>query len=204
MKNYTKYILAAVALVALIVLAKVSYDYLTERYSADELLKETTTAQQSAEDDTTEAQTQTAPDFTVLNSELEEVSLSDYKGKPVVVNFWATWCGPCKSELGYFEEAYKQYGDEVEFLMVNLTDGQRETVESVTEFVEDNGYTFPVYYDTTYSAAVNYQVSSVPLTVFIDKDGSIANYRIGAMSNDELLIYISQITGGNTGEESNA
>lgn len=204
MKNYTKYILIAVALVALIVLAKVSYDYLTERYSPDEFSQETTTSQQSNAEETTQSQTQSAPDFTVLNSSLEEVSLSDYKGKPIVINFWATWCGPCKSELGYFDEAFKQYGGEVEFLMVNLTDGQRETVESVKEFVEENGYTFPVYYDTTYSAAINYQVSSVPLTVFIDKNGSIANYRLGAMSHDDLIEYISEITGGNAGEKGNA
>ena len=93
-----------------------------------------------------------APDFTVINNNGDEVKLSDYIGKLVVVNFWATWCGPCASELPAFDNAYEKYKDEVEFLMVNLTDGYSETVDKVKKYVKDNGYTFPVYYDTKYSA----------------------------------------------------
>ena len=71
-----------------------------------------------------------ALDFTMLNSEGEEVSLYDYVGKPIVLNFWASWCPPCKAEMPDFEAAYQKYGDDVVFLMVNLTDGRRETVDT--------------------------------------------------------------------------
>ena len=118
--------------------------------------------------DTTEPQetesqeASTMIDFKVYDREGNPVSLSDMAGKPVVVNFWATWCGPCKSELPAFEKAYKTYGDKVEFMMVNLTDGQRETVPKVNEFISENEYTFPVYYDTKYSASAAYGISSIP------------------------------------------
>jgi len=79
---------------------------------------------------------------------------------------------------------------------VNLTDGQRETVESVKAFIDQNGYSFPVYYDTEYSASQAYGVYSVPLTVFIDADGTIQNAQIGAMSADVLEGYLQELTGG--------
>ncbi len=137
-----------------------------------------------------------APDFAVLDSEGNTVRLSDFAGKPVVVNFWATWCGPCKSELPAFDAAYHTYGDEIVFMMVNLTDGQRETVDGVKAFVSQNDYSFPVYYDTEYNASNAYGVYSVPLTVFITEDGNVQNAQIGAMSADVLEGYIQELTGG--------
>ena len=84
-----------------------------------------------------------AVDFTVTDREGNTVKLSEFFGKPIIINFWATWCGPCKSELPVFDEAYRKYGEGVTFLMVNLTDGYRDTVEAVKAFIEDNDYTFP-------------------------------------------------------------
>lgn len=136
-----------------------------------------------------------APDFTVIDTAGSEVKLSESFGKPIVLNFWATWCGPCKSELPAFDAAYAAYGQEIEFMMINLTDGQRETVEIVKSFVSENGYSFPVYYDTAYSAANAYGVYSVPLTVFIAEDGTIQNAQIGAMSADTLEQYIQDLLG---------
>ncbi len=134
----------------------------------------------------------TAPDFTVMSRAGEAVKLSDAFGKPLVVNFWATWCGPCKSELPAFEAAYRSY-DNVEFLMVNLTDGQRETTEIVEEFLTENGYTFPVYYDTLTSAANAYSVYGVPVTYFIGADGTIQNSYMGAMSGEQLTALIEAL-----------
>ncbi|MBP3544577.1 MAG: TlpA family protein disulfide reductase, partial [Lachnospiraceae bacterium] len=81
----------------------------------------------TVEEETTEPEKVPAPDFTVIDAEGNEVKLSDMRGKPVVVNFWASWCGPCKMEMPEFEEVYKELGDEVHFMMVNLTDGWQET-----------------------------------------------------------------------------
>lgn len=128
----------------------------------------------------------TTADFTVLNKDGDEVKLSDYFGKPIVVNFWATWCGPCKSELPAFDKAYKEYGDKIEFLMVNLTDGSWDTISSVNQFVSDGGYTFPVYFDTEYSASDAYNIYSIPETIFIAADGTLSDSQIGALSESSL------------------
>lgn len=127
-----------------------------------------------------------APDFTVYDAEGNEVHLSDYVGKPVVLNFWASWCGPCKSEMPDFEEAYQDQGDDVQFLMVNLTDGTRETVESASAFIAEQAYTFPVFYDTDISAALAYRAFSIPTTYFIDAEGYAVARGVGALSGEAL------------------
>ncbi len=133
----------------------------------------------------TNSQTE-APDFIVLNSEGKEVRLSDYRGTPVVLNFWASWCPPCKAEMPDFETAYQTYGNEVQFLMVNLTDGSYETIETAKKHIRNNAYTFPVFYDTQSSAAIAYGISSIPVTIFITKDGYIASGTVGMLSASRL------------------
>ena len=136
-----------------------------------------------------------APDFTVLDYDGADVTLSDRlaEGKPIVLNFWATWCGPCKSELPYFDKAAAEYADEVTFMLINLTDGQRETPDGVKEFMEDNGYTFPVYFDTEYSAAIPYGANSIPLTYFVTSDGVVVGGYMGAMPEETLYNYLGQL-----------
>ena len=134
----------------------------------------------------TEAPASLAPDFTVYDIDGNEVKLSDYLGTPVVLNFWASWCPPCKAELPDFEEKYLAYGDEVQFLMVNLADGTRETVENASDFIAQEGYTFPVFYDSKSVAAIEYKVRSIPATYFIDADGCIADQAVGMLDADSL------------------
>ena len=137
-----------------------------------------------------------APDITVYTLEGGEVNLSDLRGKPVVLNFWATWCPPCKAELPHFEKLSVEYGGEVEFMMVNLTDGTRDTEELVSSFIDSEGYTFPVYCDTEMQAYHLYGVQSIPQTFFIDADGRIQNYYTGAMSEEQLKGYIEEMRSG--------
>lgn len=128
-----------------------------------------------------------APDFTVFDNDKNPVKLSDFAGKPVIINFWATWCPYCIDEMPYFEEQYLKNRDEVEFLMIDVVDGDRETVEKGKEFIEKNGFTFPVYYDTGEDkAAYIYEVSSMPTTVFIDAKGELIAYQPGMLSEDNL------------------
>ena len=121
------------------------------------------------------------------------VNLSSFFGKPIVVNFWATWCGPCQAELPEFEEAYKKYNGDIEFLMVNLTDGYNDTVDSVKQFVNRNKFEFPLYFDTEYSATNTYSLYSIPQTLFIDKDGNIVKLYRGMISKQALEGYIERI-----------
>ena len=124
----------------------------------------------------TEEEKTYAPDFTMLDGEGNEVKLSDFQGKPVVLNFWASWCGPCKAEMPDFEDAYQEYGDDIHFVMVNLTDGTGETLDSAKAFLEEAGYSFPVYFDTQSLGAAAYGVSSIPRTYFIDAEGVAVAY----------------------------
>ena len=137
----------------------------------------------------------TAPDFTVLDKDGNTVRLSEKFGKPIVINFWATWCPPCKQELPDFDKLSKEYGDRVVFMMVNLTDGYRDTVDGTKRFVSDKSYTFPVYFDTKDNAASAYNVSSIPQTTFIDAKGNIYTTRIGAMNEATLRIYLNALLG---------
>ena len=109
-----------------------------------------------------------------------------HSDKPVLLDFWASWCGPCASEMPDFEEAYKERGDEIQFLMVNLTDGYQETMESATEYIQEQGFTFPVFYDTESNAANTYATYSIPMTFFIDSEGYMVARATGALDSATL------------------
>lgn len=132
-------------------------------------------------------------DFTALDAQGNEVALYDFIGKPIVLNFWATWCGPCMREMPEFQQAYLDYQDQVQFVMVNMTDGAYETVEGVQAFLQEQGYTFPVLFDTQAQAATVYQVYSIPTTCFISADGQLVSRKVGTLSAQALQTGIDSI-----------
>ena len=135
----------------------------------------------------------TAPDFTVYDAEGNEVHLSDYFGKPIVLNFWASWCGPCQMEMPDFQEKYLELGEEVAFLMINMTDGGRETVQTASEFIASQGYTFPVFYDPMGMAAGVYGAYSLPTSYFINAQGHVIARAVGAIDGETLQRGIDMI-----------
>ncbi|NLZ36049.1 MAG: TlpA family protein disulfide reductase [Clostridiales bacterium] len=151
------------------------------------------TASDAKDENVSNVDTNTAPDFTVKDSDNNDIKLSDKFGKPIIVNIWATWCGPCLSELPAFNSLADKYKDDISFMMVNLTDNTMDTIDAVKEFTANKGYTFPVYYDTEGSAAQAYNVFSIPLTIFIDENGNVKDQHVGSMSEDILQGYIDEL-----------
>lgn len=185
----------ALALVAVLALAFVGYRYLSTHRGGtisspdgvQEIVPMTDaaeTAPDTARLETGEtAEDYTAPDFTAYTLTGEAVRLSDFAGKPVVINFWATWCPPCRQELPGFENAWQQYGDDVVFLMVECGG---ETTEEVETFIAEGGYTFPVYVDSDGSGAAAYGINAIPVTALVDAEGNLFAYQVGAVEEDSL------------------
>ena len=196
MQKKTSFLVLVLVLVVLIGGAYVLYGRLSAGAGADNLSVqtpppaqtpgETGAPQDSAAPEETEPPKVEAPDFTVVDADGTEVKLSDYVGKPIVLNFWASWCSPCKSEMPEFNAAWEELEGEVQFLMVNMTDGARETVESAREYVEGEGFTFPVLFDTKSEAAIAYSAYSLPTTYFIDAEGYVTARAVGAIDGETL------------------
>ena len=136
--------------------------------------------------DATETAPSAAPNFTVYDVDGNAYKLSDFQGKPVILNFWASWCGPCKSEMPEIQAAFEKYGNDIHFLIVDLADGRSETVEEASAYIAQQGYTFPVYYDTDMGATDAYGISAIPVTYFIDSEGYFVTYHVGAMPESTL------------------
>ena len=180
--NKVKYAIIVLCAAALLLAAVVGYDYLSANYD-NEVPSENASSSEAV----------MAPDFTVFDGEGNPVSFSDFSGKPVVINFWATWCGYCVKEMPSFEKAFEEFGDEVVFMMINVTDGYQETKEDAVKFIEEKGYTFPVYYDTELSAAGVYGTSSLPATAFINADGELVHGQLGMLSEETLYGFIEKL-----------
>ena len=195
MNNKKTLLILVLALVVLITGAGVLYNHLSDEVDTQQLATqgETVTVPAGTAPESTGPVQQFAPDFTVYDLEGNAYRLSDFRGKPVVLNFWASWCGPCKMEMPDFDEKAKELDGKVQFLMVNLTDGSQETVETASAFIASQGYTFPVFYDTDQQAAYAYGVYSIPTTYFIDAEGYGIAYASGAIGADVLQAGIDMI-----------
>ncbi|EGT3782703.1 cytochrome C biogenesis protein CcsB [Clostridioides difficile] len=133
-------------------------------------------------------------DFTLTDQYGKTHKLSDYEGKIVFLNFWATWCPPCKEEMPYIEQLYKDYNknnDDVVILGVaspNL--GREGSREHVVNFLKDQGYTFPVVLDEDGALAYQYGINAFPTTFIIDKEGYVTQYIPGAMDKATMASFI--------------
>jgi len=128
-----------------------------------------------------------APDFELENLTGDKKHLADYQGKVVVLNFWATWCGPCKDEMPFFQEISEKYASEIAVLAVN----NQETVDKVSPFVEELGLTYEILMDNDGGVAMQYQVIGFPTTYFIDPNGIIKFLHVGVLTEEQLDGYLN-------------
>jgi len=121
-----------------------------------------------------------APDFQLQNVDGQTVSLGNLRGKPVLINFWATWCSPCRSEMPYIQEIYEEWSDKgLVVLAINIG----ESSSKAEEFMQSYNLSFTVLLDTKQDVAQRYNITGIPTTFFIDKDGIIQDKVIGAFQN---------------------
>ena len=133
-----------------------------------------------------------APNFKLTTLEGEEVQLSDYRGKKVFINFWATWCPPCRAEMPDMQKLYEEDKLDIEILAINITESE-PSEENVKQFVEDFGLTFPILMDRNTEVASNYKVQAYPTSYMVDSKGIIRFIAPGAMNHDLMVQLIEDM-----------
>lgn len=134
-----------------------------------------------------------APDFELETLDGKQVKLSDYEGKKIVMNFWATWCGPCRAEMPHMEKYYKEFQTEnVVLLGINLTHTERKK-ENIPDFVDEFGLTFPILLDPKAEVSEKYQVIAYPTTFIIDTKGVIRHIFYGPIDYNTLSNAVSRV-----------
>lgn len=156
---------------------------------------------ETASDGAADEQTLPAIDFTLTDQYGNTHTLSDYKGKTVFLNFWATWCPPCRAEMPDIQKLYETYDTEGDDALVVLGIaapgmGSERSEEGIKDFLNEHGYTYPVLMDTTGDIFMNYGVFSYPTTFMIDKDGNVFGYASGQLSEDMMKSIIKQTMEG--------
>ena len=132
-----------------------------------------------------------APDFTLRTLDGQAVSLSDFQGQPVIINFWATWCGPCRVEMPHLQEAYTAHRNDVVILGVNLT--ERDNPDDVPGFVEEFGLTFPILFDEDGQVANEYKAFGQPASIFVDEAGVVHTVFYGPVNRAFIDARISEL-----------
>ena len=150
-----------------------------------------------------------APDFILTDQYGNEHTLSDYHGKTVFLNFWATWCGPCQSEMPDIQALYEKYGENEDDLVVlgvanpksaEYPNANDVSEEEVIAFLNDHGYDFPVVMDLSGSVFAEYGISAFPTTFMIDSDGNVFGYASGALTPDMMESIVQQTMSGKRAE----
>ena len=160
----------------------------SDEADADTGTEESPQAEESA------AETVPAPDFTLLDQYGNSHTLSDYKGKTVFLNFWATWCPPCRAEMPEIQEIYEEYGENnSDVIILGIASpevGQEGSAEDIAAFLSENNYTYPVVMDTDGIMSYYYGISAYPTTFMIDKDGNVYGYVPGQITKDIMQSII--------------
>ena len=134
------------------------------------------------------------PDFQFMDRDGNTVNFHDFKGKPVVINFWGTWCPYCKLEMDDFNRIAGEYGETVNFLFLDVANSEEETVEKVEEYLADNGYGNIVsYYDNPGYGIYMFGINSFPTTVYVDSEGYLYDATIGMTNYDDIKSVVDSM-----------
>ncbi|HHY73343.1 MAG TPA: redoxin domain-containing protein [Bacillus bacterium] len=133
-----------------------------------------------------------APDFELVTLTGEKVKLSDYRGKKVLLNFWASWCGPCRAEMPDMQELHEEGRKDFVILAVNATQTEASN-ESAIKFIKEFGLTFPIAFDEKGTVVKTYQVIALPTSYFIDSEGKINDKHTGTLSYEQMLNGIKKL-----------
>ena len=146
--------------------------------------------------DSSDAETVPAPDFTLEDQYGNIHTMADYKGKTIFLNFWATWCPPCRAEMPEIQEIYEEYGENQSDVVIlgvaSPNVGNEGNAESIAAFLEENNYTYPVVMDTGGNLAYYYGISAYPTTFMIDANGNVYGYVTGQITKDIMQSIIEQ------------
>ena len=182
MKAQTKWLLLLVLLIVVLAGGGMVYQQLKDQYQVDNLQ----TATPSEEENLSDEEKMAIPNFELQDWEGNPVEFTSFLGKPVIINFWASWCPYCVDEMPYFETVYQEFGEEIQFLMIDSVDGSRETIQKGKDFLAKYEYTFPVYFDTQYVAGQIFGLQGLPATFLIDEDGYFVAW-VNGMTDEETL-----------------
>lgn len=132
-----------------------------------------------------------APNFYLKDQNGIEHSLENYKGKIVFLNFWATWCPPCKKEMPEIEELYKEYGENKKDIIILGVNNEK--VENVKKFLKDKNYTFPTVMDINSEIMMKYYISAFPTSFVINKNGEVYGYVMGGLTKDQIKKVLEEV-----------
>lgn len=163
-----------------------------EDMSAEDASGEITEDENQSQEET--AEYADAPDFTVWDQEGTQTSLKEIlEGKPAVINFWTSKCPPCREEMPDFEELYQELKDQVQFIMVDGIGCMGETEESGRAYVEEQGFSFPVYYDKEMDAVITYGIQAFPTTYILNSNGELVTGGSGMISKATLQELLNEV-----------
>ena len=176
-------------LLSIILISVLGYSILSN--TNGELLADTKSDKKQENSENDSSKLYEAPHFTLLNLEGDKVNLSDYRGKVVFINFWATWCGPCRHEVPAFIELQKEYGeDKLAILGISLDQGDLSVVPA---FAAEYGINYEVLYATPEVVGMYGGIRSIPTTFIVDRDGNLRDGRVGFPGKDYFVNVINSL-----------
>ena len=197
MNEKQKWILGVAAFVLLLVIAGFGYQELqkeAKRQERSQTGKQIQTEEQTQTEEKKGTEYAKAPDFIMWDQQGDQTSLQEIlEGKPAVINFWTSKCPPCKEEMPDFEELYQEIKDQVQFIMVDGVGCMGETEESGRAYVEEQGFTFPVYYDLEMDGVLNYGIRAFPTTYILNGEGRLVTGGSGMITKETLQELLEQV-----------